>query len=164
MNLDRLRMLMRLRKSEVDTARTALAARLEEAGAARSRAQEAEAAIAREFEAASRLDADDAAVDALAAWLPRGRAAAAVARGQADRAEAEVVQARAMLTLARSAAEAVQALIEAETAIATRQAAAREQAVLDEAARHREPFAPGGVSGPSCKPGSSQAPGGPTPQ
>jgi flagellar export protein FliJ len=102
--------------------------------AATAHAQAIEA-VRREVAYASRPDADDAAVEALAAWLPQGRAAVARAEIALSRAETLTAQARATLAAARTAEASVEALIDARTNAAAAAAERREQAALDEAAQ-----------------------------
>jgi flagellar export protein FliJ len=117
----------------LDEARRELGRCLAAEDAANAGRRAAEAAIHSEQQAASALDADDGAVEAFAAWLPRGRQAIAHAESAYSRAETATAQARARLAAARAAAAAAERMIE------TRQAAERiaedrkEQAALDEA-------------------------------
>ncbi len=134
---DPLDALIRLRRLSLEEATRDLGARLAEEADAGAAAARIEALIAAEQEAASRLDADDAAVDGFGRWLRRvaqQRAAAAAAR---NRAETETARARAVLGLARAAL----ASAEAEAARRAEQVRAeglrREQAAMDEWAQHR---------------------------
>jgi flagellar FliJ protein len=132
MTRDPLLTVLRLRRMEVDAARAELVLRETRAHEAAIMAHEAEATIQAEMQAATRLTADDAAVEAFGAWLPKGREAVARAEALLLRAQAEAAQARARLNLARAAAEAVEKLLEKKAAAAEKEALRRQQIVLDE--------------------------------
>ena len=138
---DALKTVHRLREMEVDGARSALL-RLEAlAHEARMAERAATITIQTEMNAAARLGADDATVEAFGAWLPTGRAAVIRAQAQLARLEQDTAQARAILNLARSGAEAVEKLMAEREMLATEAAARRQQAALDEAAlRRQKPF------------------------
>jgi flagellar protein FliJ len=129
--------LLRLRRLSLEEAMRALAAHLAAEAAADEALARIEASIATEEAAASRLDADDLAVEAFGRWLRRTiqeREAATAAR---DRTEADTGRARAVLGAARAAVAAVEAEI-ARRAEADRIAGLRrEQAVIDEHAGRR---------------------------
>jgi flagellar export protein FliJ len=127
----------RLRSQAVDAARRDLAEALHGEAAAAGAAQAAGAAVAREQAAASRIDASDAAAEAFAKWLPRGRLALQAAQDAWARAEAASARARACLGAARAAAEAVEQMLAQQHAEERRLALHREQAELDEIARRR---------------------------
>ncbi|HJS85319.1 MAG TPA: hypothetical protein VJ779_07645, partial [Acetobacteraceae bacterium] len=98
---DPLDALIRLRRLVLEEAMRELGARLAEEAEAVAAVTRIEALIAAEQDAASRLDADDAAVEGFGRWLRRvnqERAAAAAAR---NRAEGETARARAVLGVAR---------------------------------------------------------------
>ncbi len=135
MSRDPLQTVLRLRKTAVDTARADLVAHEAQMQAALAAVRRAEAAIAEEMAVASRLDADDGAVEAFARWLPRGRAATDEARARAGRADEACSLARARLTVARSAHEAVESLIQRRDAAAQGETDRRDQLALDELAR-----------------------------
>jgi flagellar biosynthesis chaperone FliJ len=137
MSRDPLEVLARLRHSAVEDARRGLGACLKAEEAARVALREAEAAIWREQEAVSRLDASDGAVEAFAAWLSQGLAAVARARGAVECAEAATVQGRAVLAAARASAEAADRLLAARAAERATEAGRRSQLALDEAAARR---------------------------
>jgi flagellar biosynthesis chaperone FliJ len=125
---------LRIRKLAVEEARLDLALRLDAEAQAAAAERQAAHAIQHEATAATEADASDAAVEAFAAWLPRGRQA--LKRAQATRAEAEVAcnLARAAVAAAQSAYETVETLL-VEQAEAARQRTARaEQKVADETA------------------------------
>jgi hypothetical protein len=138
MSRDPIEVLARVRHSVCEDARRGLAACLKAEAAADRALREAEAAIYREQEAASALDASDGAVEAFAAWLPQGRAAVARAREAEERAEAATMQARAVLAAARASAEAADRLLAARAAERATEAARRSQLALDEAAARRK--------------------------
>ena len=100
---DPLDALIRFRRLSLEEAMRDLGARLAEEAEVVAAVARIEASIAAEREAASRLDAGDAAVEGFGRWLRRigqERAAAVAAR---DRAEAETARARAVLGVARGA-------------------------------------------------------------
>lgn len=132
MSRDPLDTLVRLRRSVVEDSRRALAACLEAEEAASTAMRGAEAAIFREQEAAAAIEAGDGAVEAFAAWLPRGRQAVAQARDAHGKAGAATVQARAVLAAARASVEAVDRLVANRAAARAAEAARREQTALDE--------------------------------
>jgi hypothetical protein len=120
---DLLDALVRLRRLSLEEAMRELGARLAEEAEVAAAATRIEALVAAERDTASRLDADDAAVEGFGRWLRRvgqERAAAAAAR---DRAEVETARARAVLG----------ALAAAEAEAARR----AEQAAIDERAQRR---------------------------
>ncbi len=129
-----LALIARARGLAVAEARRDLAARLAEADAATGAVAAAAAAIAAERGAATRMDAGDGSVEAFAAWLPRGTAALDARRDAQARAEAASDQARARLTVARSAEAAIDSLIARKAAEARVEGLKREQQVLDEIA------------------------------
>lgn len=107
------------------------------ADCAASAEQLARAAIATEMQSALALSTDDAAVDAFAMWLPRGRAAVARACHELEAAQDEITQVRAALSLARAAAEAVDQLIEARNATALMELQRKQQIELDDFSHRR---------------------------
>jgi hypothetical protein len=133
MRRDALATLLRLRESEVDEAKRALAACLRKEEELTRAEREAEAALRQERAAAEDLRADDVAVEAYAAWLPRGRAALAAAQEQRVRAEACTAHARAVLAASRAAAQVIAERIESRAAIERMERARRQQLALDEA-------------------------------
>lgn len=138
---DSLRTVLRLRTMEVDASRAELAAREARAHEATLALHEAETAIQCEMAAASRVNADDGVVEAFIAWLPTGRAAVTRAKALLSRAQEEAAQARAMLNLARAAAEAVEKLIEKRDEERAAEALRKQQLVLDEAGLRPRPSA-----------------------
>ncbi len=132
---DPLDALVRVRQIALDEARRALAVCLAAEDAAETARVRSEAAITQERDAAERLDAGDAAVEAFAAWLPIARERLRQTIAAYERSLAETARARAVATLAQSAHEA------AEDALARKREAERvtrqgqEQLALEEAAR-----------------------------
>lgn len=119
---DSLETLLRVRKMARDAARQELTAAEQAELQARHALDAAEANIQREMRAASRLECDDQTVETFALWLASANSQLAQAVCTHDTAEATLVQTRASFTLARQAVEII------ETAIAERQAAARNEA------------------------------------
>ncbi len=109
---DALQTLHRFRKLLVDEAKCHLAAVLATESTARAQADEADAQIGHEGEIAADLGADDNAVEAFAAWLPIGRAKAALARVRHERSLLDVACARAGLNAALVAAEAAESYLQ----------------------------------------------------
>ncbi len=135
MAADPLAALLRLRQIEVDEARRSLGDCLAAERAAREAVEHADRAIAREAEAAADLTADDARVEAFAAWLPTGRAAQQAATHALTTAEARVAEARAALTLSRAALRAAEQLMATREAEREAQKLRQEQLRLDEIGR-----------------------------
>ncbi len=90
------------------------------------------AAIERETEAASNLDADDAVVEAFGIWLKRARKDLRDAEAARERAETDTTRSRAVLAAARAAVKAAEEMLETKAAIQRTEAGRREQQVLDE--------------------------------
>ena len=134
---DPLATLARLRRQAIDEARQALIDCLDLEDAAERRAATAEDAITRELQIASHLSASDHAVERFGAWLRQARQAAEAARLQQQRATADTHRARATLTAARAAAEAIDALRDQKAAERRATAARQLQNELDEVGRHR---------------------------
>jgi hypothetical protein len=135
MRPDPLRTALRLRQLALEEARRSLAICLAEESAAERDAAAAEAEIAREIAAASELSADDAPVDALAAWLPGARRRAADARARHETAQANTSVVRAALAASRAATEAAEELLAQREAQRRAQAERRTQAEMDESGR-----------------------------
>jgi hypothetical protein len=129
-----LEVMSRMRRLVVEDARQHLAGCLAAETSAAAARHEAASALAREHDAATDPDATDQAVEAYAAWLPRGRARLDVAEAALSRAEAASGQARAQLGAARAAEEAVQRRVAAVRAAERAEVLFRDQAALDEAA------------------------------
>jgi flagellar export protein FliJ len=128
--------LLKLRRLAVDQARQSLADCLAREQMTEKALAEAEAALDRETLAAQ-ASASDGEVEAYAAWLPYGRMAVQKAQSARDAAAVETTLGRAALTLARSAAEAVEKLIEQRRQKNLAEAEQRERKVLDEAGQRR---------------------------
>ena len=139
MKHDALMTVARLRRLAQDEARQGLSRALADEAAAITRADDATRQIADEAAAASSLMADDAVVDAFAAWLPGARQHAADTRSACERAGAEVGRTRAILTMSRTAAEAVETLLVQRAEAQARDRARRLQAELDEIGRGTGP-------------------------
>ena len=129
----------RLRRLARDEARQGLSLALATEAAAITHANAATRTIAEETVAASSLMGDDAMVDAFAAWLPGARQHAASTRAACERAGAEVGRMRAVLTVSRTAVEAVETLLAQRAAAQANDHARRVQAELDEIGRGSEP-------------------------
>lgn len=132
---DPIEALLKVRKLAVDAAQQDFAACLRTEGEANRRERVARDAIASESATATRLDADDAAVEAFAAWLPVGRTALAEAEADAERARADTARARAALSVARSAMQAVEELLAERAAQRAAERERRAQAELDDLPR-----------------------------
>ena len=130
---DPLETVLRIRRVTVDDAKRALAALLRAVDAAQAHADAAERLILAEGELAVDTEGDGA-VEAFAAWLPVGRAAAAAARAAHERLQADVARARAALTAARAAAEAAESLLARRAAERAVAEGRRVQAAMDEVA------------------------------
>jgi len=128
--------LLKMRRMAVDEARQAVADCLAREDAAEKALAEAQAALARETLAAQ-ASASDGEVEAFAAWLPYGRRAVQNAQAAKDAAAAETALGRAALTLARSAAEAVETVIEERREALKARRERGEQSVLDEAGQRK---------------------------
>lgn len=124
--------LRRLRRQGLEEAARALA----DAQAAQNQAEAASATARRrldaEREAAEDLAAGDGAVEAYAAWLPRGRAALAEAEAAQARATAMTDLARHRLAAARVAMEAADLLAQRLRREAEERAARAERETLQE--------------------------------
>lgn len=138
MPLDAIATVLRLRRTALDEARRGLAACLRDEDRAEAAARAAERAIQDETAAAGALAADDATMEAFAAWLPAARRRAEAAREMHERARADTARARAALTAARAAVEAAEALQADQTRIRAAEAERKRQLALDEAGRRRE--------------------------
>jgi hypothetical protein len=139
MKSDSLVTVARLRRMAQDAARQDLSRALAAEAIAIAHADDATRRIADEAEAASSLMADDAVVDAFAVWLPGARQHAAATRAVCERAGAEVGRTRAVLTLSRTAVEAVETLLVQRAEAQAKDRARRLQAELDEIGRGTGP-------------------------
>jgi putative NADH-flavin reductase len=131
--------LVRIRKLAIEDARRGLATCLQAEDAAASSLRLAEAAIVHEQATAMDLNADDAVVEAFAAWLPKGRQAVAEASRAHVDAGAATVQSRAVVAAARASAEAVERVVQAQAMARAEDAARRSQAAIDETAARCKP-------------------------
>jgi flagellar biosynthesis chaperone FliJ len=138
--------LRRLRRQGLEAASRALA----EAQAAQDEAEAAVRAARRrldtEREAAEDLAADDAKVEAYAAWLPRGRAALTESETAQARANAATDLARARLAAARIAMEAADLLAERQRQAARDRAARAERETLQETLQRPRDETPDGIT------------------
>ncbi len=100
--------LRRLRRLALDEARLTLAECVTEETRAAAAIRTIEDDIRRETDCASNVDADDAMVEAFAVWLRHVRAEQRGAEAALRDAEARTHEARAVLTIARGAVEAVE--------------------------------------------------------
>jgi len=94
-----------------------------------------EAAIERETDIASSLEAGDAVVEAFGAWLKRTRKDLRAAQSRHEQSESETARARAALAVARAAVKAAEHLMAEQEAAAALEASRREQRALDEIGR-----------------------------
>lgn len=139
MERNSLKAVLQLRQMEVDAARLELIRIESLAHGARMIERAAVLAIQTEMNAAARLHADDATVEAFGAWLPTGRAAVVRAQAQLGRCEQDAARARASLNLTRAGAEAVEKLIAERELLASGIQMRRQQAMLDEVAGRARP-------------------------
>ncbi len=138
---DPVEVLRRLRRAAKDEAERNLAARLAEEDAARQRVGAAEARMLRERDIATDPAQGDGAVEAYIAWLATARRQMQMAQDDYERAAADVTLARAALSAAHAAAEAVANFLDRRAEAADEIAARRSQAALDEiAARPTAPL------------------------
>jgi hypothetical protein len=130
--------LLRVRRVALDEARRALADCLAAEAIAAKALMEAEADIVRERATAASLDADDAAVEAFAAWLRIARGRIDQARALHERLIAETARARAIVAVAQGSLEIAQTASD-QRAVDEREARQRrEQLNLDEAVQSRQ--------------------------
>ncbi len=134
---DPLEALLRLRRLAVDEARRSVAACVDAEAEAEQAVARLKQAVERETEVASSLAADDADVEAFAAWLRRIRPEQAAAYLARERAETETVRARAVLAAARAAERAVEATLERQAAARQAEAERLAQRDIDEAAQRQ---------------------------
>lgn len=134
---DPLATLARLRRQAVDEARQILVDCVHREDTAERRAAAAEAAITRELQIAGHLSASDHAVERFGVWLRQARTDAMAARQQQQRATTDTSRARAALTAARAAAEAISSLRAQKASEQETDTARKAQQELDEMTRHR---------------------------
>lgn len=125
---------------EVDAARTGLTMCETRVQSAAEAEHAARRLIADEIASAGNLDGNDRDVEALMRWLPLGKSALADCVLRLERSEQEASQARARLSLARAALDAVDKLLALKTEAATQEWLRKEQLALDEAGRRRCPL------------------------
>lgn len=133
MNPAALRLALQLRHEAVEAAQQHLAECIEAEMQAAEAARLANAAIQIEAEAASAVGSDDTAVEAFAAWLPRGRMAQAAAAARHAACLDATSVARAGVGVARAAEEAVANALDAHAARVRAGIAKKAQDALDEA-------------------------------
>ncbi len=138
MNPAALRVALRLRQAAVASAQLDLAGNVAAETAAAAAARDAAGEIQVQADAASALTADDLAVEAFAAWLPRGRRAESATRDAHSGCLDAVAIPRAALAVARAAEEAVANMLEAAAAAARAKVEKATQAALDEAGQRAE--------------------------
>lgn len=132
MSRDPLASLLRFRQTAVDEAQKALADahRVEQEAIAAVRAETD--TLEQEMHVASSLSAGDDAVEAFAKWLPVGRKRISDAHLKQREATMTLDRVRAVLTLARASARAVETLMETRAAEQARGRTRKEQIELDE--------------------------------
>jgi flagellar export protein FliJ len=137
---DSLEAALRARRIAVEGAQRALALALAAEAEVAVAVSKATETIRQETETAVSSTGGDAAVEAFAAWLPRGLAERERARRTLAQAEGTTSQARAALSAARLAEGAVEALVQGRLINERLIAERRSQAALDEMAlgRHRD--------------------------
>jgi flagellar export protein FliJ len=124
----------RLRHLAVDEAKRALADCLTAEAVAADAARQLDTLIAAETDAASDPSGDDRSVESFSVWLRRVGADRTAAANLLASAETRSAEARAVLAASRSAARAMDELLEGRGAERRLAADRREQAALDEAA------------------------------
>jgi flagellar export protein FliJ len=135
MTHDPLDALLKVRRMAADEARRGLAECLRAESEAIAAIVEIEASIGRETEAATSLAADDAEVEAFAAWLRRIRPQQRAAHAAAEEAEAAATQARMLLGAACAAIRAAEEMLAKHAAEARAAAQRKGQAEIDEMAQ-----------------------------
>jgi len=135
MKRDPLAAVLRLRRLAMEDASRDFAECLRSEGETRQAVAAVEAAIERETDIASSLEAGDAVVEAFGAWLKRARKDLRAAQSRHEQSESETARARAALAVARSALKATEHLIAEHEAAAALEAARQEQRELDEIGR-----------------------------
>lgn len=138
MPLDAIATVLRVRRTALDEAKRGLAACLKDEDKAEAAARATERAIYDETAAAGALAADDAVMEAFAAWLPGARRRVEAAREMHERARADTARARAAVSAARSALEAAEVLQAERARVRAAEAERKQQLALDEAGRRRE--------------------------
>lgn len=134
---DPLEVLLRLRRLAVDQARQGLADCVAAETIAIARQSAVETAIARELDAASKITADDRAVEDFAVWLHQMLPERYAAEAALLNAEAHTKEARMVLAVTRAGVRAVENMLERKEADRLLLVGRTEQLALDEAARRR---------------------------
>lgn len=124
--------LRRLRRLALDEARLTLADCVTEETRAAAAVRTIGDDIRRETECASSVEADDTMVEAFAAWLRRIRVEQQAAEMALREAEGRTHEARAVLTIARGAVEAVEKELVRRNEVRLKEAQRLEQRSLDE--------------------------------
>jgi flagellar export protein FliJ len=135
MKRDPLAAVLRLRRLAMDEASRDFAECLRGEAQAEQAVMAVEAAIERETEIASSLEASDAVVEAFGAWLKRARKDLRGAQAVREQSESETARARAALAVARAALKATEHLIAEQVAAAAAEADRKEQHNLDDMGR-----------------------------
>ena len=135
MKRDPLAAVIRLRRLAMEDASRDFAECLRSEAETKQAIAAVEAAIERETEIASSLEAGDAVVEAFGAWLKRARRDLRSAQARHEQSESETARARAALAVARAALKATEHLIAEQEAAAALDAARQEQRELDEISR-----------------------------
>lgn len=132
-----LEVLLRLRRLAVDQARQGLAECVAAETIAIARCNAVEAAMARELDAASKITADDRAVEDFAIWLHRTLPERSAAEAALLGAETQTKEARMVLGAARAGVRAVESMLERKETERLLLVGRTEQLALDEAVRRR---------------------------
>jgi flagellar biosynthesis chaperone FliJ len=140
--VDQLQVLLTIRQRSVDHARQVLAACLIAETAAMAAIDALEDAQRQERDVAHQQAEHHRATNMYAAWSGRMRVRQATARAALGDAEVKTTSARGVLAETRSAARAVERLIEERAVAARIEAARREQHALDDVTRTRTGVAP----------------------
>ncbi|MGE0415639.1 MAG: flagellar FliJ family protein [Acetobacteraceae bacterium] len=134
---DQMRVLLRLRRLAVDEASRQLAECLRVEADAGADVRDLDREVERQRLAASSLEFGDAEVEAFARWLRGARQRREVLVETLNTAEARASEARAVVAAARSAARAVESVIDQRDAEQRMTLARAEQRVVDEVAGRR---------------------------
>lgn len=134
---DPLNVLLTVRQRTVDQSRQALATCLKAETAAVAAIRAMDAAVERERAAADRDAEDHRDTEMRSVWMERIRAQRVAAVANLAAAERQTAAARAVLSAARSAAQAVQRTIAERAVLALAEAEKRAQHALDDISRSR---------------------------
>jgi hypothetical protein len=135
MSNDPLDVLLRMRRLAVDQARQALADCVGAETVAGDRCAAIAAAIARELTDASKVTADDRAVEDFAVWLRQTLPDQTAAEAALLAAETRTEEARLVLAASRAGVRAIETMLERKAALRIQEAARAEQFALEEAVR-----------------------------